>query len=183
MKAVLIPLVLLILGSGGGVAAAMFLFPAASADAAAPEDDHATPVGEEEHQEASPAAPADAHAETSGGDGHGGTVADGPAYVRLNNQFLIPVVEGGDIRAMVVLTLNLEVAPGQDEHVQSYEPRLRDAFLQALFDHANTGGFDGMFTASGNMRSLRNALMAEARVVLGEAITDVLILDIVRQDM
>ena len=62
------------------------------------------------------------------------------------------------------------------------EPRLRDAFLQVLFDHSNLGGFDGVFTSAANMRALRNALRTEAQRIIGPNVYDVLITDIVRQD-
>ena len=69
-----------------------------------------------------------------------------PEYVKLNNQFVVPVVEDGRVAAMVVLSLSLEVEAGNTEAVYQREPKLRDAFLQVLFDHANVGGFCGSFT-------------------------------------
>ena len=83
---------------------------------------------------------------------------------------------------MAVLSLTVEVAPGRNEAVYQREPRLRDAFLRVLFAHANAGGFDGSFTASEAMLPLREALREAAVGVLGEIATDVLIVDIVRQD-
>ncbi|MEN8917572.1 MAG: flagellar basal body-associated protein FliL, partial [Octadecabacter sp.] len=76
-----------------------------------------------------------------------------------------------------------EVEAGGQEAVFSHEPRLRDAFLQVMFDHANIGGFNGVFTASSNMRILREALQDAADQVMRGHITDVLIVDIVRQDV
>ena len=38
-----------------------------------------------------------------------------PDYVKLNNQFIVPVVDGGRVASMVVLSLSLEVAPGETE--------------------------------------------------------------------
>lgn len=110
---------------------------------------------------------------------------DGPPtheYVKLNNQFVVPVVESGEVAALVILSLSLEVTAGMTEEVYAREPKLRDLFLQVLFDHANAGGFRGAFTQSNNMETLRNALVEVARKSLGAAVTDVLIVDIVRQD-
>lgn len=104
-------------------------------------------------------------------------------YVKLNNQFVIPVVGDGRVYALVVMSLNLEVAVGGRELVYQREPKLRDAFLQVLFDHANAGGFDGVFTSGRNMALLRDALRETARKTLGETLTDVLIVDFVRQDV
>ncbi len=103
-------------------------------------------------------------------------------YVKLNNQFVVPVVEDGQVAALVVLSLSLEVTPGMTEEVYAREPRLRDGFLRVLFDHANAGGFGGAFTQSNNMEILRDALLEVARKSLGTAVSDVLIIDIVRQD-
>ena len=79
--------------------------------------------------------------------------------------------------------MNLEVAVGGRELVYQREPKLRDAFLQVLFDHANAGGFDGVFTSGRNMALLRDALKETAQKTLGETLNDVLIVDFVRQDV
>lgn len=105
-----------------------------------------------------------------------------PEYVKLNNQFVIPVVEDGAVSALVVLALSLEVKTGGTEAVFAAEPKLRDVFLQVLFDHANAGGFKGSFTDASNLVVLRQALKEAAMQVLGDAVKDVLIVDIARQD-
>ena len=103
-------------------------------------------------------------------------------YVKLNNQFVVPVVKDGSVTALVVLSLSLEMTSGGPELVYKREPKLRDAFLQVLFDHANTGGFDGHFTSGKNMDNLRNALRESAIKTLGAVVSDVLIVDVARQD-
>ena len=103
-------------------------------------------------------------------------------YVKLNNQFVVPVVEDGKVVSLVVLSLSLEVEPGQTAAIFEREPKIRDAFLQVLFDHANTGGFKGSFTNTTRMTVLRNALRETAQRTFGPTVSDVLIMDIVRQD-
>ncbi|MFN3971541.1 MAG: flagellar basal body-associated FliL family protein [Gemmobacter sp.] len=103
-------------------------------------------------------------------------------YVKLPNQFVVPVVEGGRVVAMVILSLSLEVRPGSSEIVYAREPKLRDALLQVMFDHANSGGFRGSFTDGSNLVVLRQALRETAVRVMGNVVNDVLISDIVRQD-
>ncbi len=103
-------------------------------------------------------------------------------FVRINNQFIVPVVEGGRVAALIVLALSLEVDEGTSEGFYAREPKLRDAFLQVLFDHANAGGFRGNFTESTAMVSLRQALRETARQVVGPTVQDVLITDFARQD-
>ena len=126
-------------------------------------------------------------------NGHGGAVADseraadggeaaGLEYVKLNNQFIVPIVDGEVVRALVILSLSLEVSPGATQEVYAREPKLRDGFLEVLFAHANAGGFSGAFTETSNIDTLRQALLEVAQKSLGQRVTDVLITDIVRQD-
>ena len=83
---------------------------------------------------------------------------------------------------MVILALSLEVKKGAAEKIYSREPKVRDALLQVLFDHANAGGFEGAFTDGANLVFLRTALLEAAKSTLGDDVTDVLISDIARQD-
>lgn len=102
-------------------------------------------------------------------------------YVDLDNQFIVPVVEQGDISAMVVLGLGLEVTAGSKDAIYQLVPRLRDALLRVMFDHANAGGFSGNFTEGGRLDDLRRALLEAAQKVAGDAVTAVLISNIARQ--
>ncbi len=153
----LLPLLLALLGLLAGLGAGLALRPA---------DD--------------PAAGTEAAAETAT------PVAPQPAepgeFVPLSNHFVVPLVEGGRVRSLVVVSLSLEVDPGSAAAVRGLEPKLRDLFLQVLFDHANAGGFGGAFTAASPMNSLRSALREAAAGVLGPALRDTLIVDIMRQD-
>ena len=175
MKKLLLPLVLLLVGVGGGVGAGLFL----------------VPPPEEEQAATDPlTCPEPAASEDGAEDGDlvtdsdlGETPGAGRDYAKLNNQFVIPVVEEGQVAALVVMSLSIEVNSGQTEQVYSQEPKLRDGFLQVLFDHANTGGFSGAFTSTSNMRSLRDGLRETAQRILGDAAHDVLIVEIVRQDV
>lgn len=104
-------------------------------------------------------------------------------YVKLNNQFVVPVVKNRVVISLVVMALSLEAPEGSKEAIFKKEPKLRDSFLQVLFDHANAGGFDGAFTEAGAMNQLRGALREVAQKDLGEEmVKDVLILEIARQD-
>lgn len=155
----LLPVLLAVLGLGIGAGAGLFLRPA-------PEE----PVAEGEGHEAPETAEADGEPEVP------------PEYVKLNNQFVVPVMQAGKVISMVILSLSLEIEPGLSQDVYAREPKLRDAFLQVLFDHANAGGFQGSFTDGSNLVFLRQALLESAAGVLGETVKDVLISDIARQD-
>jgi hypothetical protein len=183
MNKLLLPLFLGLVGLGGGAGAGLYFRPAPAPDA---------------HGQGDAAAGATAEGErTHGGDDHGaGAKADGRGddhgddhgeepttdFVKLNNQFVVPVVEGGEVSALVILSLTVESALGTTERVYAQEPKLRDEFLQVLFDHANAGGFNGLFTGSNNLDVLRMALLEAAQGVLGNDALDILIVDIVRQD-
>lgn len=151
----LLPVLLALLGLAAGVAGGLVLRPdpPASEETAADE------------------APPPARPEVPGGE-----------FVRLDNQFVVPVVTGSRVSAMVVLSLGIEVAPGGAERIRGVEPKLRDAFLQVLFDHANAGGFNGAFTAASSMNALRSALLEAAGGILGPLARDVLIVELIRQE-
>jgi flagellar basal body-associated protein FliL len=104
-------------------------------------------------------------------------------YVRLSGQFVVPVLDTERVRALVVLSLTLESKPGLESTIEDKEPKLRDALLQVLFNHAQTGGFDGAFTTGQAMRDLRAALTAAARGVVGPDAHGVLVTDVVKQDL
>lgn len=166
-----LPIFLALIGLGAGVGAGLFLRPVPDAAAeragdAAPSEDG---LGATDAEHGTDAAP-------ENGRQHQ------PEYVKLNNQFVIPIVEAGRVSSMVIMALSLEVDAGSTEAVYTKEPKLRDAFLQVLFDHANAGGFRGSFTDGANLILLRKALLESAQSTLGEMVTDVLIADIARQD-
>jgi len=172
----LLPLLLALVGLGGGIGAGLALKPAPEPGV----ETHAEAGGgtaEEsaDHVAASPEA--GEHAAASGE-----TTEGGPEFVRLNNQFVVPVVSNGRVSSLVVMSISLQVGAGARETVFAREPKLRDSFLQVLFDHANAGGFNGMFTTADNLRTLRMALLEAAQKALGDLVTDVLIIDLVRQD-
>lgn len=156
----LLPLILLLVGSGAGVGAGIFLRP--------------DPVPEEQSEDAEKmSVEAEGTQEANDVDHE---------YVKMNNQFVVPVVEGDQVTALVVLSLSLEVPAGQKDVIYAKEPKLRDSFLQVLFDHANIGGFEGAFTNANNLAVLRGALREVAQKDMGDQISDVLIIEIARQD-
>lgn len=160
MKALFLPVLLGLAGLGIGSAAGYVLRPA---------------------PEAPPGTTADGTA-AAGVPPATGDAVEPPDYVKLSNQFVVPILDEGRVAGMVILSLGLEVEPGQSETVLLHEPKLRDGFLQVLFSHANTGGFRGSFTDAANLIPLRTALRESAQSVLADTVRDVLIGDIARQD-
>ena len=163
----LIPIVLALVGLGAGMGAGLVLRPAGE-----PAADH----------EADPTAGAEAPTEVPAKALADIDPENAPDYVKLNNQFIVPLLEDGRVTSMVIVSLSLEVSKGMTDSVYAREPKLRDVFLQVMFDHANAGGFRGSFTDAANLVLLRKALLEMAKTTLGDLVTDVLIVDIVRQD-
>ena len=158
----ILPLVFLLIGVGAGVGAGVFLRPEAEEPLVVEKPDAKKVTIRTDK------APTEPELERE--------------YVKMNNQFVVPIVKSDSVQALVVLSLSLEVPAGQKDAVYSREPKLRDSFLQVMFDHANLGGFDGAFTNANNLDVLRNALREVAQKDAGEQVSDVLIVEIARQD-
>lgn len=163
MIAKLLPVLLLLVGIGGGIGAALFTAPAPDAAVAEAEQGDKPHAPEESHE--------DEPHDTSDSE-----------FIKLTNQFVVPLIKEDRVASMVVVSLSLEIEPGATEPVYAREPKLRDLFLRVLFDHANMGGFRGAFTQSDALDLLRGALREVAKKEMGKAIRDVLIVDIARQD-
>jgi flagellar FliL protein len=166
MLRILLPLVLVLAGLGGGVAAGLALRPAPAPVEAATAD-----CAEGEDCPEASVAPAPVRA--------------GPSeYVPLDKPFVVPVFNRERVSAMVVVSLSVDVAEGHTERLAALQPRLRDGLLAVMFRHANSGGFDGSFTDGERMADLKAGLLRAAREVLGPVpVHEVLVTDIVRQDV
>ncbi len=170
----LLPIILLLLGAGGGVGAGLFLRPPA------PEPEEMVACAAETCPEEAPAVEAPAEGDASVAEGE--AFSGGPEYVALQRQMIVPIVNDDQVISLVVLSLSVEVQAGYANDVYDREPKLRDAFLQVLFRHANTGGFNGAFTSGEKMNDLRKALNGAAQQVLGAVAIQVLVTDILRQE-
>ena len=155
----ILPVILLLIGTGVGGGAGLFLKPAEPESCLEPPCDLKVEESEIEASEIE------------------------PTYVAMKNQFVVPVIQDAKVRSLVVLSLSLETKNEDTESIFTREPKLRDVFLRALFDHAHIGGFDGAFTESGRLSILRVALLEAAQSIIGNDVQDVLITDIVRQEM
>ena len=155
----LLPIILLLIGVGVGGGAGMFVKP----DEPVCEGEACDETAEHIEEEGDP--------------------AEEPSYLAMKNQFVVPVIEDELVKSLVVLSISLETGPNDTQYVFSREPKIRDTFLQVLFDHAHVGGFDGAFTESGRLSLLRVALLEAVHTVVGGTVSDILITDIVRQEM
>lgn len=157
----LLPVLLALIGTGAGVGVGLFLMPEAGVSYGAPTEEVAHHTKD---------------------DRPAGSPSLGREYVKLNNQFVVPVIHNEQVEALVVASLSIEVISGSTQTVYAREPKLRDVLLQVMFDYANIGGFTGGFTTGERMQVLRNSLLEAAQSVLGADVSDVLITEIARQD-
>lgn len=186
----LLPIFLFLFGTGAGIGAGLVI-PQTEPDASETTIDGGSPDGQDPSETASGEDHASAaskpgheavaagHADTAA-DEHGSDVYD---YVKMNNQFVVPVVAAQRVEALVVISLSIEAEPALRDQIYAREPKVRDAFLQVLFDHSNMGGFQGAFTRASNLEILRTALTDVAKAEFGPGIRSVLIVDIARQDV
>lgn len=172
MKALILPLVLVLLGLGGGLTAGQFLRPPPPP----PEETAEAPA---EGGEAAAAAPAPAEAHAAPAE----PAAPTTEFVKLERQFVVPVIQGEKVGSLMVISMAIEVDIGASTTVFDREPKLRDEFLRVLFTHAQSGGFSGDFTDPAAMEDLRAALGATAQTVLGSMAKSVLLTNLVRQDL
>ena len=153
----LLPVIFLIVGAGAGVGAGLFLRPA-------PDPEAAAEMAEKAAMEAKEEEPVQFE------------------YLKMSNQFVVPIVHDDRVASLIVMSLSLEVLPGTQQEVFASEPKLRDSFLQVMFDFANFGKFDGEFTDVSRLTDLREKLTKAAVRDVGDMIKDVLITEIARQD-
>jgi flagellar protein FliL len=170
----LLPVLIALIGLGAGVGAGLALKPAPEA----PEDAAlacAEPPCADVAEAPDPFAPVAMTRQKPEGE---------LVIVAMDKPFVVPVFEGERVRAMIVISLAIEIRAEDETQVQALQPRLRDALLGVMFRHANSGGFDGTFTEGRRMDDLRSGLFAAATEVLGTAaLGEVLITEIARQDV
>ncbi|MEX0969287.1 MAG: flagellar basal body-associated FliL family protein [Paracoccaceae bacterium] len=174
----LLPVLLVLFGLVGGAGAGLLLHPKPAACLPPEADAAAAPDTDGEGSPADCVEMAQASA-----DNNSSAPPSAAEYVRLERHFVIPVISPERVRALVVISLSIETDSGAADKVYAHEPKLRDAFLQVLFRHANSGGFDGAFTTGQAMADLRSGLRAASQNVLGALSRDVLVVDVVRQDI
>jgi len=165
----LLPILMLLIGLGAGAGVGWVMQPAPPEAPATPENQGDTGTTDE--------AP-----EPEASTGFYAPAPENTQTIRLPNQFVVPLIDDGQVRALVVIGVALELDASFEFSMTQNEPRLRAIFLQLLFDHANLGGFDGVFTSGESLLALRRTLREAARLEIGTEVSDVLITELVRQD-
>lgn len=187
MKKILVILVPLLAFFGGAFGGDLLHSGKQTAKSVATAGDDSAETGEA----AAEAGQAEASAETGAtsseghGEGHGESGGKGDAaldWYKFPNQFFVPILRNGTPTAVMVLSLTVEMPATSRSVIETQEHRLRDSLLNALMIEANTGGFDGNFTAEPAQQRLRAALLTAAQKTAGPAVKRILIEDIGRQE-
>lgn len=118
-----------------------------------------------------------------GGHDGGGDDDSKSAFLKFSRQFIVPIVNVNGVNSLVVLDINLEVAPAISQSAYTREPKLRDALLRTLLNLSNSGAFNDQFIRQENLDAVREKLLGAAKTILHDDVTDVLILSISRQDI
>lgn len=172
----LIPVLALAAGSIGGD----MLRPAAKANAEGAHADGSSAADATAATEAHGSTDTGHSEDAHGGDGHGGDPG-AAAWFTFPSQFFVPMMRNGDMGAMMIMTLTVETTEADLEPMKQQEHRLRDALLRQLMVLANTGAFDGNFTAEARLRVMREGLLKAAQDATELSVDKVLIEDIARQ--
>jgi len=107
----------------------------------------------------------------------------GGDFVRFERQVVIPVVDGDRTQALMLFSIALQMRPGAGEAVYAVKPKLIDAFLRDLFALSHTGAFLSSYTDERVLDEVRAKLLDSARAIVGEDVTDVLLLEVMRQEI
>lgn len=111
--------------------------------------------------------------------GHGAEEETGAtSFMKFSRQFVVPVVERGKPKSMVILDINIEIDNTLDESVYTLEPPLRDALLSRLLALSSQGMLPQLLEDSEKLEATKAALLETSREIIGEAALSILILDI-----
>jgi len=185
MKAVLFPVILAV-SAAGGVLAADFARGTVAPSSA-----------EDGSHDAKAGGHGGAKADEKGGHGDKGKKAkaskghddkgyagggDEIEFIKFKRQFVVPVLANDDVQALILLNIGLEVPGNKRDDMFRLEPRFRDAFIRELLQLSDAGYFDSELTSPDTYEVLRETLSRAARDISEDGISDVLILDLSRQD-
>lgn len=183
MMKLIIPVVAVLSGAGAGVGAGLFTQPKA-ATAEAQGDQPAAETDDASHgAEPKDAHGADTHAAPAG-DGHGDEhTATGVGYLKIPNQFVVPIVRHGNVKALAVVSISLEIDEADRDALSHDLPKIKALTLQTLLNHAALGGFDGNFADLEHTTELARRITDRLRHDVGHSISNTLLLELARQDL
>jgi len=183
MKAVLFPVILAVSAAGGVLAADFVRGTVAPTSAEA--GSHAAD-GDAKGAADEKGGHGDKGKKVKASKGHNdkGYESDGDeiGFIKFKRQFVVPVLANDNVQALILLNIGLEVPGDKRDDMFRLEPRFRDAFIRELLQLSDAGYFDSELTSPDTYEVLRETLARAAREISDDGISDVLILDLSRQD-
>lgn len=118
--------------------------------------------------------------------GHGGdhdTPSGETIYYKFTREFVVPIMEDGRVKSLVIININLEADSAISQTLFSMEPKLRDNIMTTLIGLSNDGVTFESLTDVDTYESLRSMVLKNLGNVVASGIQNVLIVDIARQDL
>jgi flagellar basal body-associated protein FliL len=118
-----------------------------------------------------------------GKDGKDGDAAPAVIYYKFTREFVVPIIRDGRVSSLVILNLNLEADASIERELFDMEPKLRDNIMTTLITLSNDGTTFESMTSVKNYESIRSLVLQNLGSVVKEGITNVLIVDLAKQDI
>ena len=161
MTKLLAPIFMLLLGAGAGLGAGMFLAPPAL-----PIDAADSGLSDQN----------DSDAETDS------QASESSVYIPMGDQFVVPLLVDGVIAEHVILSISLETSEDQLDYLEKKQPKLRAAFIVALYDHASLGAFSEPLQSVQMLQRLSEVLQDSAEHTVPNFGAKVLVTNFIRQN-
>ncbi|MFN7180381.1 flagellar basal body-associated FliL family protein [Hyphomonas sp.] len=130
---------------------------------------------------------ADAHgkdAKAKGGDhGKEGAGASQTIYYKFSREFVVPVIRNNHVNSLVILHLSIEADSSISQKLFEMEPKLRDNIMTTLITISNDGRTFENLTDVESYESMRSLILMNLKTVVPSGISNVLIMDMARQDV
>ncbi len=118
--------------------------------------------------------------------GHGdesGANSSDVIYYKFTREFVVPIMEGGRVKSLVIININLEADSAISQTLFSMDPKLRDNIMTTLIALSNDGVTFESFTDVDSYETLRSMILKNLANVVSSGIRNVLIVDIAKQDL
>lgn len=122
--------------------------------------------------------------EKKGSGGHGEEAESSDVYYfKFTREFVVPIIRNGRVHSLVILNLNLEADGEIASDLQGKEPKLRDNIMTSLITLSNDGTTFESVTSVENYELIRSTVLANLKSVVSTGISNVLIVDMAKQDL
>ncbi|WOI52954.1 hypothetical protein [Parvularcula sp. LCG005] len=111
-----------------------------------------------------------------------GEPPEGDYYpMRFARPFVVPVSDGWQTQALVVIQLNLELNREAMDNSVGLEEKLRDRIMSALIAYSHNGGFAVTVTDPELRTAVHDVVLSAADELLPDQVGDVLILEMLKR--